>query len=150
MRLDTGTDLTVSIIRHVAEAVDALGDPSAAAEALRHVLVGGTPSVEAFAREVEDATGGDVIPPHAAGDGCALGIVLVIGGHQLGPLDDAGDDGLERSDPPGSPLLLSRNEPQEALIVERVPAGELCLRVCVDVSTEQRPASGNPHLRVTQ
>jgi hypothetical protein len=34
---------------HVAEAVDALDDPAAGAEALRHVLVGGTPSVQAFA-----------------------------------------------------------------------------------------------------
>src|SRR5680860_322169 len=37
---------------HVSEAVDALDDPTACAEALRHVLVGGTPSVEAFAGEV--------------------------------------------------------------------------------------------------
>ena len=51
---------------HVAEAVDALDDPTACAEALRHVLVGGTPSVEAFAGEVADAEGGDVIPPHTA------------------------------------------------------------------------------------
>ncbi|HUF96492.1 MAG TPA: hypothetical protein VMM60_00085 [Ilumatobacter sp.] len=49
---------------HVADAVDALDDPTAAAEALRHVLVGGTPSVEAFAGEVADEEGGDVIPPH--------------------------------------------------------------------------------------
>ena len=51
---------------HVAEAVDALDDPTACAEALRHVLVGGTPSVEAFAGEVADAEGGDAIPPHTA------------------------------------------------------------------------------------
>ncbi len=49
---------------HVAEAVDALDDPGAGAEALRHVLVGGTPSVAAFAGEVADAEGGDVLPPH--------------------------------------------------------------------------------------
>lgn len=51
---------------HVADAVDALDDPAAAAEALRHVLVGGTPSVEAFAGEVVDAQGGDAIPAHSA------------------------------------------------------------------------------------
>src|ERR1700694_3692655 len=33
---------------HAAEAVDSLEDPEASAEALRHVLVGGTPSVQAF------------------------------------------------------------------------------------------------------
>jgi hypothetical protein len=49
---------------HVVEAVDALDDPAAAAEALRHVLVGGTPSVQAFAGEVADAEGGDPLPPH--------------------------------------------------------------------------------------
>ncbi len=49
---------------HVADAVDALDDPEAGAEALRHVLVGGTPSVEAFAGEVADAEGGEVLPPH--------------------------------------------------------------------------------------
>ena len=51
---------------HVAEAVDALDDPIAGAEALSHVLVGGTPSVEAFAGEVADEEGGDVIPSHIA------------------------------------------------------------------------------------
>jgi hypothetical protein len=40
---------------HVSEAVDALDDPTACAEALRRVLVGGTPSVEAFAGEVAGA-----------------------------------------------------------------------------------------------
>lgn len=49
---------------HVADAVDALDDPEAGAEALRHVLVGGTPSVAAFADEVADAEGGDPLPPH--------------------------------------------------------------------------------------
>lgn len=51
---------------HVAEAVDALDDPVAGAEALRHVLVGGTPSVQAFAAEVAEAEGGDPLPPHTA------------------------------------------------------------------------------------
>ena len=49
---------------HVADAVDALDDPEAGAEALRHVLVGGTPSVAAFADEVADAEGGEPLPPH--------------------------------------------------------------------------------------
>lgn len=49
---------------HVADAVDALDDAAAGAEALRHVLVGGTPSVAAFADEVADAEGGDPLPPH--------------------------------------------------------------------------------------
>jgi hypothetical protein len=51
---------------HVGEAVDALDDPAAAAEALRHVLVGGTPSVQAFAGEVAEEEGGEVIAPHSA------------------------------------------------------------------------------------
>lgn len=49
---------------HVADAVDALDDPAAGGEALRHVLVGGTPSVQAFAGEVADAEGGDPLPAH--------------------------------------------------------------------------------------
>ncbi len=49
---------------HVVDAIDAVDDPEAGAEALRHVLVGGTPSVEAFADEVADAEGGEVLPPH--------------------------------------------------------------------------------------
>jgi len=52
--------------QHVAEAVDALDDPEAGAEALRHVLVGGTPSVQAFASEVAEAEGGDALAPHTA------------------------------------------------------------------------------------
>ena len=32
----------------------------------RHVLVGGTPSVHAFAEEVAEAEGGDELPPHKA------------------------------------------------------------------------------------
>jgi hypothetical protein len=52
--------------QHVQEAVDALHDPDASAEALRHVLVGGTPSVHAFATEVAESEGGDELPPHQA------------------------------------------------------------------------------------
>jgi hypothetical protein len=51
---------------HVAEAVKSLDDAEAGAEALRHVLVGGTPSVQAFAAEVAEAEGGDELPPHKA------------------------------------------------------------------------------------
>jgi hypothetical protein len=51
---------------HVHEAVEALDDAEAGAEALRHVLVGGTPSIKAFAGEVADAEGGDELAPHQA------------------------------------------------------------------------------------
>lgn len=50
----------------VAEAVAELKDPAASAEALRHVLVGGEPSVEGFAAEVAQAEGGEPIPAHQA------------------------------------------------------------------------------------
>jgi len=48
----------------VAEAVEALDDPEASGDALRHVLVGGVHSVEAFAAEVAEAEGGDPLPAH--------------------------------------------------------------------------------------
>ena len=50
----------------VAAAVKALEDPDATAQALRHVLVGGVHSVEAFADEVAEAEGGDPLPSHQA------------------------------------------------------------------------------------
>ena len=50
----------------VAPAVQALDDPEASAEALRHVLVGGVHSVEDFAAEVAEAEGGEPIPAHKA------------------------------------------------------------------------------------
>jgi hypothetical protein len=50
----------------VAPAVEALEDPEASAEALRHVLVGGVHSVEDFAAEVAEAEGGDPLPAHEA------------------------------------------------------------------------------------
>jgi hypothetical protein len=50
----------------VGSAVAALADPNASGEALRHVLVGGVPSVEAFAAEVAAAEGGDPLPAHMA------------------------------------------------------------------------------------
>lgn len=52
--------------KHVHEAVESLEDPDASAEALRHVLVGGTPSVQAFASEVAEAEGGEQLAPHKA------------------------------------------------------------------------------------
>ena len=51
---------------HVAEAVESLEDPAASADALRHVLIGGTPSIQAFAGEVADAEGGEELPHHKA------------------------------------------------------------------------------------
>ncbi len=48
----------------VAPAVDALDNPEASGEALRHVLVGGVHSVEDFAAEVAEAEGGDPLPAH--------------------------------------------------------------------------------------
>jgi hypothetical protein len=51
---------------HVHEAVEALDNPGASADALRHVLVGGTPSVKAFADEVAESEGGEALAPHVA------------------------------------------------------------------------------------
>jgi hypothetical protein len=48
----------------VAPAVEALDDPEASGEALRHVLVGGVHSVEDFAAEVAEAEGGEVLSAH--------------------------------------------------------------------------------------
>jgi hypothetical protein len=48
----------------VAAAVEALDDPEASGEALRHVLVGGVPSVEGFAAEVAEAEGGETLTAH--------------------------------------------------------------------------------------
>ena len=48
----------------VSDAIAAIGDPEASGEALRHVLVGGVHSVEAFSTEVAQAEGGDPLPSH--------------------------------------------------------------------------------------
>jgi len=48
----------------VAPAVEALDDPEASGEALRHVLVGGVHSVEDFAAEVAEAEGGEPLSAH--------------------------------------------------------------------------------------
>ncbi|HEY3239368.1 MAG TPA: hypothetical protein VGL92_07390 [Acidimicrobiia bacterium] len=50
----------------VGPAVEALNDPRASGEALRHVLIGGVHAVEAFAAEVAEAEGGDPLPAHQA------------------------------------------------------------------------------------
>jgi len=70
----TGREAAMALVHEVAEdpkhaiapAVQKLDDPEAAGEALRHVLVGGVPSVEGFAAEVAEAEGGDPIPAHQA------------------------------------------------------------------------------------
>lgn len=51
---------------HVAEAVESLDDAEAGGDALRHVLIGGTPAVQAFAAEVAEAEGGEPLPTHTA------------------------------------------------------------------------------------
>ncbi len=48
----------------VAPAVEALDDPEASGEALRHVLVGGVHAVEDFSAEVAEAEGGEPLPAH--------------------------------------------------------------------------------------
>jgi len=50
----------------VGPAVEALDDPEASGEALRHVLAGGVHAVEDFAAEVAEAEGGDPLPAHQA------------------------------------------------------------------------------------
>jgi len=70
----TGRQEAMSLVRAVAAspdhavatAVAALDDPNASGEALRHVLVGGVPSVEAFAAEVAQSEGGDPLSAHQA------------------------------------------------------------------------------------
>ena len=56
--------VAVSPDHAVASAVEALDDPAASGEALRHVLVGGVHSVEDFAAEVAQAEGGDPLSAH--------------------------------------------------------------------------------------
>jgi hypothetical protein len=48
----------------VAGALKDVNDPEASGEALRHVLIGGTHSVEAFSEEVAQAEGGEPLPAH--------------------------------------------------------------------------------------
>lgn len=68
----SGREEAMSVIHQVAadpstdvrDAIDAIDDPEASAEALRHVLVGGVHSVEDFAGEVAEHEGGDPLPAH--------------------------------------------------------------------------------------
>jgi len=48
----------------VAGALKDINDSEASGEALRHVLIGGTHSVEAFSEEVAEAEGGEPLPAH--------------------------------------------------------------------------------------
>ena len=48
----------------VAAALNDVHDSEASGEALRHVLIGGTHSVEAFSEEVAEAEGGEPLPAH--------------------------------------------------------------------------------------
>jgi hypothetical protein len=48
----------------VAGALKEVSDSEASGEALRHVLIGGTHSVEAFSDEVAEAEGGEPLPAH--------------------------------------------------------------------------------------
>jgi hypothetical protein len=70
----TGREAAMHVVHGVAEspkhevqpAIDELDDPDAAAEALRHVLIGGVHSVEDFAKEVAEAEGGEPLRAHEA------------------------------------------------------------------------------------
>jgi hypothetical protein len=70
----SGRQEAMSLIHAVAEsddhaiapALDALDDPEASGEALRHVLVGGVHAVEDFATEVAEAEGGEPLSAHEA------------------------------------------------------------------------------------
>ena len=56
--------VAVSPDHAVLSALEALEDPEASGEALRHVLVGGTHSVEAFSAEIAQAEGGEPLTAH--------------------------------------------------------------------------------------
>jgi hypothetical protein len=58
--------VAISPDHSVVHAVEALDDPEASGQALRHVLVGGVHAVEDFAAEVAEAEGGDPLPAHKA------------------------------------------------------------------------------------
>lgn len=68
----TGREEAMALVHEVATspdhavgpALEALDDPEASGEALRHVLVGGVHSVEDFAAEVAEAEGGEPLPAH--------------------------------------------------------------------------------------
>jgi hypothetical protein len=56
--------LAESPTHDVAGALKEVHDSEASGEALRHVLIGGTHSVEAFSEEVAEAEGGEPLPAH--------------------------------------------------------------------------------------
>jgi hypothetical protein len=68
----SGREEAMKIVHEVAEspnhdvtgAIESVEDPEASGEALRHVLVGGVHSVEAFSEEVAEAEGGEALPAH--------------------------------------------------------------------------------------
>ena len=56
--------LAESTDHNVASALKDVNDSEASGEALRHVLIGGTHSVEAFSEEVAEAEGGEPLAAH--------------------------------------------------------------------------------------
>jgi hypothetical protein len=62
--MDVVHTLAESPDHDVAAALKDVKDSEASAEALRHVLIGGTHSVEAFSEEVAEAEGGEPLPAH--------------------------------------------------------------------------------------
>lgn len=56
--------LAESPTHDIAAALNNIDDTEASAEALRHVLIGGTHSVEAFSEEVAQAEGGEPLASH--------------------------------------------------------------------------------------
>jgi hypothetical protein len=68
----SGREEAMNVVHAVAESPDHdvagalkdVNDPEASGEALRHVLIGGTHSVEAFSEEVAEAEGGEPLPAH--------------------------------------------------------------------------------------
>jgi hypothetical protein len=56
--------VAVSPDHAVAPVMEALENPEASGEALRHVLVGGVHSVEAFSAEIAEAEGGEPLTAH--------------------------------------------------------------------------------------
>jgi hypothetical protein len=68
----SGREEAMNVVHAVAESPDhdvagalkEVNDSEASGEALRHVLIGGTHSVEAFSEEVAEAEGGEPLPAH--------------------------------------------------------------------------------------
>lgn len=68
----SGREEAMNVVHAVAESPDHdvagalkdVVDPEASGEALRHVLIGGTHSVEAFSEEVAEAEGGEPLAAH--------------------------------------------------------------------------------------